>query len=203
MRRFGAAVRIEGEDFDDAKEAARAFAETSGGVFVEDGAIPEIAEGAGTIAVEMLAANCAADALFIPLGNGALAGGVATYWKTQHPATRIICVTAAGAPSMKLSFEQRRTVATDRASTIADGIGVRAPVAAALTTLYPVVDDVVEVTDCEILAAMRLLRDEVGLTVEPAGAAGLAAIFAKNSRWRGGVLATVLCGGNIDPSLDI
>ncbi len=76
MRRFGAEVRLAGQDFDAAKAAGRAFAADTGSLFVEDGADPAIAEGAGTIALEMTRSGVEVDAVLIPLGNGALATGM-------------------------------------------------------------------------------------------------------------------------------
>ena len=72
MRELGADVRLFGSDFDDAKEEARRFAEAAGARFIEDGRETEIAEGAGTIAVEICRSAQQLDALLIPLGDGPL-----------------------------------------------------------------------------------------------------------------------------------
>ncbi|MBY0423230.1 MAG: pyridoxal-phosphate dependent enzyme [Parvularculaceae bacterium] len=200
MRGFGAEVILAGADFDAAKAAARQYAEESGGVFVEDGAEPEIAEGAGTLALEMLEQGLDADAVLIPLGNGALAGGVAQALKSERPGIEILCVVAAGAPAMKLSLETGRSVRTRSAATIADGVAVREPVPYALQTLAPLVDATVAVGEDATIEAMRLLARHAGLVVEPAGAIGLAAILENRSRFGGRRVATILCGGNVDPA---
>ena len=200
MRTFGADVRLEGADFDAAKAAARRYAEGSGGSYIEDGALPEIAEGAGTIALELTEAGVAPDVMLVPLGNGALVSGLGTWLRHAAPSTRIVAVVAAGAPSMRLSFEQGRPVSTTTAETIADGIAVREPVPYALDSMRAVVDEVVTVTDAEIVRAMRLVHEHLGLVVEPAGAAGVAALFADAARWRGARVATPLCGGNVTPA---
>ena len=197
MRALGADVRLEGDDFDAAKSAARRHAESSDAVYVEDGAVPEIAEGAGTIALELTEAGIAPDVVLVPLGNGALVGGMGAWLKHAAPATRVVAVVASGAPSMQLSFEQDRPVSTTQAATIADGIAVREPVPYALECMRGVVDEVVAVTDAQFVRAMRLVHEQLGLVVDPAGVAGLAALVAEPLRWRGALVATPLCGGNV------
>lgn len=200
MRALGAEVRQEGDDFDAAKDAARCHAQASGAFYVEDGALPEIAEGAGTIALELTEAKLSPDVMLVPLGNGALATGIGTWLRRAAPATRVVGVVSAGAPSMRLSFERDQPVSTPTARTIADGIAVRDPIPYALECIRGLVDEVVSVTDEDIVRAMRLAHEHVGLVVEPAGVAGLAALLAQADRWRGALVATPLCGGNVTPS---
>lgn len=197
MRALGATVHLAGADFDAAKDAGREFAARHGGWFVEDGKEARITEGAGTIAVELLRERPAFDALVSPLGNGALLGGIATWARAEAPGMRIIGVCAAGAPSMERSWREHRPVATERADTIADGIGVRVPIPEAVADLQEIVDDIVLVDDAAILESMRLLLTHVGLVVEPAGAAGVAAIRTHRDRFARQHVATVLCGGNV------
>jgi threonine dehydratase len=197
MRDLGAAVHLAGSDFDAAKDAARAFAEQIGGWFVEDGREPPISEGAGTIGLELLFGGPPFDAVVIPLGNGALLGGIATWVRAESPETRIIAVCAAGAPSMERSWRAGRVITTDRADTIADGIGVRVPIPEAVSDLQGIVDDILLVHDADTVEAMRLLLSHVGVVVEPAGAVGVAAIHAHKERFAGQRIATVLCGGNV------
>jgi threonine dehydratase len=146
MRRLGAEVRLEGEDFDEAKAAARALAESEGSRFVEDGREAEIAEGA---------------------------------------------------PAMALSLQEGVRKTTEKVDTIADGIAVRIPVEEALSDLSGVVDDVLLVDDGTIVRAMRLLFWKMGLVVEPAGAAGVAALLSNRERFAGALVATPLCGSNL------
>jgi len=199
MRRFGADVRLEGSDFDVAKSAAQKYARIDGGIFVEDGAHPSIAEGAGTMALEMTRDGAKPDVMLVPLGNGSLATGIGAWFKYANPATKIICVVAEGAPSMKLSFERGEVITTPSANTIADGIAVRQPVPYALECMQAAVDAVVAVNDETILEAMRLIHIHLGLAVEPAGAAGVAALLADKDCWRGKRVASVLCGSNMTP----
>jgi threonine dehydratase len=197
MRALGADVRLEGDDFDAAKDAAQAHAEAHGARFVVDGREPQISEGAGTIGVELSRWPEPFDALLVPVGDGALIAGIGTWAKVRMPGTQVIGVCAAGAPAIALSWRAGRRVSTPAAETIADGIAVREPVPEALADLRRVMDDVVLVTDDSMLAAMRLLFTENGLVVEPAGAAGLAALLEHEGRWRGRQVATPVCGGNL------
>ncbi len=189
-------VRLVGRDFDAAKEHACSFAEETGGCYIEDGREPAIAEGAGSIAVELCCWKDPFDAVLFPLGNGALLAGAGRWMKAHSPATRVVAVCAAGAPSMALSLQERTVRCTETANTIADGIAVRVPVPEALDDLEGVVDDVVLVEDSAILEAMRSVLLRHGLFLEPAGAAGVAAAMVFRDKFRGGRVATLLSGGN-------
>ncbi len=197
MKRMGAEVHFGGTDMDDAKELARNHAEKTGAVFVEDGAHPAFAEGAGTIAHELTQAGCQVDTILIPVGNGALLTGMGTWMKHASSQTRVIGVVAEGAPAMQLSFLQKRPVETQRVNTIADGMAVRVPVPFSLQAMYGVVDEVISVSDSAMLTAMKVVHRVLGLVVEPSGVTGLAAILADPSRFRNQRVATVFAGGNL------
>lgn len=200
MRRFGVNVHLVGVDFDAAKAAARHHATAHDLRFVEDGAEPALAEGAGAIALELLR-DTSFDAIVLPLGNGALLAGVGAVLRQLAPHTEIIAVVARNAPAMKLSLEAGQVVETDHAETIADGIAVRVPIASTLAGLRACCDGIVAVSEQDIFEAMRLVYRYLGRVTEPAGAAGLAAILADRQRFAGRRIATVLSGGNI--SLDM
>jgi threonine dehydratase len=196
MRELGAAVRLAGRDFDDAKAHARDYADREGVDFVEDGREPAIAEGAGSIAVELLHWKAPIATVLVPLGNGALLGGIGTWLQYASPDTRIIGVCAAGAPAMKDSLAAGHAVEKESVDTIADGIAVRVPVPDALKYLAPVVDEVVLVSDDALREAMTVLQAETGLAGEPAGVAGLAALIEHPELRAPGLVATPLCGSN-------
>ena len=200
MRAFGADVRLAGEDFDAAKDAARQFAEQNGATMVEDGREPEISEGAGTIGVELLAAGEIIDDLLVPLGNGALLAGVARWVKAACPATRVYGVCSTVADAMERSWRTGHIVESGSVDTIADGIAVRVPVPEAVEDLDGLIDDVLTVDDQTIRRAMHLLFAEGGLVVEPAGAVGVAAILAEPDRFAGRRVATILCGSHLGDS---
>lgn len=196
MRALGATVRLHGADLDEAKDRARAFAAEAGQRFVEDGREVAISEGAGTIAVELCRWPEPLDTVLVPLGNGALLAGVGHWVRAASPATRIIGVCAAEASAMERSWRLGRPVSTDSARTIADGIAVRVPVPEALDDLRGVVDDILLVSEDDLRHATRAALDALGLVVEPAGAAALAAAFAFRERFAGQLVALPLCGGN-------
>jgi threonine dehydratase len=200
MRALGAEVRLEGADFDGAKAAARAFAERQGLRFVEDGREPEIAEGAGTIGLELSRLAGRLDAVLVPLGNGALLAGVGAWLKAHAPTVEVLGVCAASAPAMERSWRSGTLQVTESAETIADGIAVRLPVPEALADLRGRVDDVLLVDEGDMVRAMRLVFQEMGVVVEPAGVVGVAALLAHGARFAGRRVATVLCGGNLTPA---
>ncbi|HSP09278.1 MAG TPA: pyridoxal-phosphate dependent enzyme [Candidatus Dormibacteraeota bacterium] len=196
MRALGAEVVLEGEDFDAAKDAAKRHASVSGARYIEDGLLGPISEGAGTIAVELGRLENPPDAVFLPLGNGALVNGVGAWLKHSLPGTRVIAVCSSEAPAMERSWREGHPVSAP-AATIADGIAVRVPVPEALEIMRGTVDEVMLVSDAEILEAMRMLFALAGLAVEPAGAAGMAAIAQRSSELAGRRVATPLCGSNL------
>ena len=194
MRALGATVTLQGEDFDQAKDAAKKSASQNGQTYIEDGRLGAIAEGAATIALELGNAG-ELDAIFVPLGNGSLGNGIGTWQRHASSKTRVIAVCAESAPSMALSWQAGRPVDA-ASSTIADGIAVRVPVPDAVTLMPATFDDVMLVSDDEMRDAMRYLLADTGLVVEPAGAAGVAAI-AKRSELKGGRVAAIITGGNL------
>lgn len=134
LRRLGADLRVAGADFDAAKSAARAHAAERGLRFVEDGLEPALAEGAGTIGLE-LADGAPFDVIALPLGNGALLAGIGSAMRQLRPAVEIVAVVARNAPAMKRLLEAGRVVETEQADTIADGIAVRVPIVETLPLL--------------------------------------------------------------------
>ncbi|MEZ5832112.1 MAG: threonine/serine dehydratase [Dongiaceae bacterium] len=199
MKRFGAELILHGHDFDAAKLHAAELATKSGGYFLEDGNEPAIAEGAGTIAVELLQSATPPASVYVPVGNGSLICGIAAWIKAKAPEIKVIGVCPEAAPSMMQSWQKGRVVTTERADTIADGLAVRLPVAEAVAFMHGNVDDVVLVSEERMKGVMRLLFRHAGLAIEPSGAAGLAAIM--DAPRGAGPVATVLCGGNIRSDL--
>jgi threonine dehydratase len=195
MRGFGARVELVEGGLDQAHEAAKAFADAHGALLIQDGRVPAIAEGAGTIGIELLRSREAFDAVVVPLGDGSLLGGIAAAFKALSPKTRMIGVCAAGAPAMALSWRSGR-VESRPARTMADGIAIQTPFAEPLAELRRLVDDILLISEEAIVDAMRLAHRELGLALEPAGAAGLAALIEHGGGFRESTVATVLTGGN-------
>lgn len=199
MRALGAEVKLHGEDFDAAKLEAKRVAAQSGAKLVEDSLETATGEGAGTIGLEWLRFPETLDALLVPVGNGAMLGGVGLVMKQRSPRTRIVAVQAAGAPAMVESWRAGRVIVHETMNTIADGIGVRIPVPEALDDLRDVVDDAILVTDEQIVEGMRLLHRHAGVVAEPSAGAGVAALLASGGQFRGQLVGTIVCGGNLTP----
>jgi threonine dehydratase len=200
MRELGAEVALYGSDFDEAKDAARHYATTHNLLFVEDGAEDEITEGASSLGYEICNARPDVSCVVLPLGNGALICGVARAFEASGSTARIIGVVAAAAPAMARSWRTRSIVSCP-AKTIADGIGVRAPVPQIMPEVYDGVDEVLEVSESHLKTAIKKVFVHHGIVTEPTGAAGAAALLAFPERFKGHVVATALCGGNISPDL--
>ncbi len=197
MKSFGADVRLYGADFDAAKTFARSYAKKNRLQFAEDSRNPEFTEGAGSMVIELLRYPKAFDAFVVPLGNGAMIAGIARWVKAYSPKSKVIGVSAAGSPAMEKSWRSGTYIQTETINTIADGIGVRVPVAEALTDIKGLLDDVLLVKDSQIIEAMKLAHQHLGVVLEPSGAVGIAAIKNNRSLFAKQRIATILCGGNL------
>ena len=193
MRSFGAEVVLVDGDDAAVKEAARAH---EGARFIDDGHDTAIAEGAGTIGVELLASH-RPDTIVLPVGDGALISGVAAWVRANAPATRVVGVCPTRARSMYDSFRAGHVV-PGTSDTIAEGISTTVPVPTAVRRIRELVDEVVLVEEDDLREAMRLIADSLGQLVEPAGAAGVAAI---RKHGLGEQPATVITGANPRPGL--
>jgi threonine dehydratase len=133
----------------------------------------------------------------VPIGNGAFINGIGTWFKAHSPQTRVVGVVAEGAPAMDCSWQQGQIITTETVDTIADGIGVRIPVPEALDMMKTTVDDILQVSDSAILAAMQQIHQLAGIVMEPAGAVGIAAAMGYKERFARQRIATPLCGSNL------
>jgi threonine dehydratase len=197
MRMMGAKVILHGQDFDEAKDAARTAARDCGGRFVEDSFDIETLEGAGTMALELLKFPGAFDAVVIAVGNGAMFSSVARVMKARSSGTRMFAVQAVGAPAMIESWRSGHIIVHERSNTIADGIAVRVPIPQALEDMRGLVNDAFLVRDETIVRAMRLLFHHVGVVAEPSGAVGLAALLEKADIFRDQLVCAIVSGCNL------
>ncbi len=197
MKDLGANVILKGEDFDAAKAHAKQFGEENNVRFVIDSLDIETVIGAGTIGLELSKFPETLDYLLIPLGNGALFNGIATYFKSKSPNTKLIAIQAKGASAMVDSWREKRLIAHKVVNTIADGIGVRLPVQEALDDMENLIDDCLLVEENSIIEAMKTLHLQAGLVVEPAGAVGVSAILENREMFANKTVATIICGSNL------
>jgi threonine dehydratase len=190
MRALGARV----ETSDDPETAEREHASAGADRFlVVDGLYPEMAEGAGTIGLELREAG-PFDLALVQVGDGALIAGVARAIKAATPQTRVIGVSASGAPAVARSFAARRPIPTAGTDTIATALAVANPIPESLRRLLALVDDIVLVDDDDLRSAQRLIAESLSVLVEPAGAAGIAALARHGTRLPGGRTAVILTG---------
>ena len=197
---LGAAVRLEGEDIEDARLLAREMAEAHGAYLVEDSLDLATCEGAATIGVELTRDDPKLDVVLVAVGGGAMASGVGYVMRSLAEHVQVIGIQPLGAPAMTLSWRQGTVIETDHMETIADGVAGRCPIPEVLDDLLVVLDDVVLVDEDSIKAGMRALYEHAGLVVEPSAALGIAAVLEDPERFAGRRVTTILCGSNVAPA---
>ncbi|MGH3096651.1 MAG: threonine ammonia-lyase [Streptosporangiales bacterium] len=198
IRRLGAQVEVGGADYDAAIDTARSFAADNDLRFVQDGRDPWISAGAATMAVETTRAGVVPDVAVVPVGNSALILGIARWLRHQSPGVRIVGVCAEAAPAPALSWRRGAPVAA-QANTVADGIGIGAPFPESVAAMGDLVDAMVLVSEPELTAASRQVAADLGLLVEAAGVAGVAALRADPEAYEGRTVFTPLCGAHLPP----
>jgi threonine dehydratase len=197
---FGADIRLEGEDIEDARVLARELADADGSYLVEDSLDLATCEGAATIGLELVRDDPGLDVVLVALGGGAMASGVGYVMRELADFVEVIGIQPVGAPAMALSWRQKTVVETDRIDTIADGVAGRFPIPEVLDDLLVVLDDVVLVREASIVAGMRALYEHAGLVVEPSAALGIATILEQPERFARRRVTTILCGSNVGPA---
>jgi len=196
--KHGAELHRSGRDLDEAKLEAAALAARRGLPFFEDGAEPAQYAGYGEIAAEVLEqAGGKPAAILVPVGNGALIGGIGEVIRRRSPGTRVLGVAATEAPVMALSFEAGRPVACGRMATFADGLAVRIAIPYAVDVMRRVVDGMFLVSEREIAEAIAACAS-AGLRVEGAAAAAIAAIPRAPDD---GPVVAIVTGRNIDEEI--
>ena len=194
---YGGKVELVGGErsraFDRAKEIA-----AQGRVLVHPFEDPRVAAGQGTVALEVLEQAKELDAVIVPIGGGGLISGIAVAIKSARPDVRVIGVEPVGAAAMRASLDAG-VPQTISPNTVADGLAAPMVGAMTLDAVRRYVDDVVLVTDEEILGALRDILSYAKLVVEPAGAAAVAALLTRKITLdRGSHVVAVISGGNVD-----
>jgi threonine dehydratase len=198
MRALGAEVRVAGIDFDAAWDAAEACAEHSGARLVHPSREPNLIAGYATVALELLEQSTEPlDFVFVPVGGGSLAAGMAIAIRALSPHTRLVGVQAASAPAFARAYLTGEIVEVPLAPTIADGLATRVPAAEPVRILREMMDDMVLVSEAELHAAIRCYAETVHQLAEGAGAAALAGAIKLRARIAGARVGLVLSGGNI------
>jgi threonine dehydratase len=195
---LGARIVKAGADLSAAIDAAQDYAERAPAFFLHDASDPDVPVGTATIGAEIVEQRPDVDVIYVPMGDTALIRGVASAVKQRRPAVRIVGVVAERAPAYLLSWQATpvvqafrpargadlkvrttsdHVVETATCDTIADGLAVRRPLAANVAAIRELVDDVVAVSEREMLDAIALLREREDVIAEPAGAAAAAAFL--------------------------
>jgi threo-3-hydroxy-L-aspartate ammonia-lyase len=156
---------------------------------------PLVMAGQGTVALELLAEAPELDLLVTPVGGGGLIAGCATVAKTLQPAMRVAGVEPGTGNDTARSLASGKRVNVGVPRTIADGLQTAEPGELTFSVNCELVDEVVTVSDAEIVDAMGFLFDRMKLVVEPSGAVGIAALL--NGRVQGKAIGVVISGGNV------
>jgi threonine dehydratase len=198
IEELGAEVRLVGSDFDEAKDEAERFAADQGVLFV-DGMERQQYEGYSTIADEILEqVDGTPAAVVVPVGNGALLGGIGMGICRRVPQVARIGVVSKAAPVMALSWEAGEAVPSDESSTFADGLAVRVAIPEAVEVLGEFASRMLQVSEREIARAVGAYA-EAGIRAEGAAAAALAAVPHLDEV--GDPLVLIVTGRNIDEGL--
>ena len=198
---LGAAIVESGDgDLASASALAAEYAKQPGVYFLNDATDAELPAGPATIGCEVLEQLPKASAIFVPMGDTALIRGIAAAVKQIAPQVKIVGVQAERAPSYYLSWKEGKVVGTETCDTIADGLATRTPEAANVRDVKNLVDDVVLVSEEQMLRAIETLLLEEHVLAEPAGAASTAAL-SKSSTDHGENVVLVVSGANISPEV--
>ena len=199
IERLGAEIRLAGSDLDEAKAAATAFAAVQGLPYFEDGAEPRQYEGYRAIGREILEqAPERPAAVVVPVGNGALLGGIGLELRERSPETLRVGVQSKEAPVMVECWRAGRLVESDRCATFADGLAVRVAIPLAVGVLGQVTSRMLLVSERAIARAVGSYA-AAGIRAEGAAAAALAALDQLDDL--SGPIVLVVTGRNIDEEL--
>lgn len=195
---YGAEV-IEFDRYTEDREAlVRELAAERGLTLVHPYDEPLVMAGQGTVGLELAAEVEDLDVVLVPCGGGGLLSGVATAIKALRPAARIVGVEPQASDDTARSLRAGERVAVEVRPTIADGQQLPTPGERTWPVIRALVDDVVTVSDAEIVEAMRLLFERMKVVAEPSGATALAALLAGRVELRAGTVGVVISGGNVD-----
>ena len=201
VRRFGGKAVLHGDSFDEAAAHARELEEKHGYTFVHPFDDPEVIAGQGTVAMELLRQHPGPlDVVFVCVGGGGLAAGMAAYIKRLRPEIKVIGVEPDDAPSMYKALQQNRRVRLQQVGIFADGAAVRQVGKETFRLVRDLVDEVLLVDTDSICAAIKDVFDDTRVVAEPAGALAVAGMkqYAEQHGLQGATLAAVLSGANIN-----
>lgn len=195
-KNYGGNIILHGKCYDDAFLKAKTIEEEEGKVFIHPFNDIDVICGQGTIALEIFEEINDLDYILVPIGGGGLISGISVAAKSLNPNIKIIGVQAEGAPSMALSIKKDKICTLDSVNTIADGISVKTPGSKTFEIVREYVDDIITVSENDIVNAFLLLVEKHKLVAEASGVVTLAAL--KKLRVKNKKVCCILSGGNID-----
>lgn len=202
VRMFGkdkVEVVISGDTFDDSYSEALDFSDQRQSVFIHPFDDPMIIEGQGTVGLEILEdSQETIDYLFLPIGGGGLASGVATLFKQLSPQTKIIGVEPMGAPAMKRSIEAGQLVTLDKIDKFVDGAAVHRVGSLTFQICRELLDDLVLVPEGAVCSTILKLYNEEAIVVEPAGALAITALRYYQEQIKDKNVVCMVSGNNND-----
>ena len=198
---LGAEVKLQGDSYDEAYLFARELAQSSGRLFVHPYDDPDVIAGQGTIGQEILSQRPGPlHAIFVPIGGGGLAAGVATCVKSLRPDVRVIGVQPMDSDAMRRSIAAGKIVTLEHAGTFADGVAVRRVGEETFRLCRKYLDDVITVSLDDICAAIKDVFEDTRSILEPAGALSVAGLkaYVEKGPHAGQTLVAVTSGANVN-----
>lgn len=193
---YGAEVVLYGDVYDEACEHAYKLAEEHGYTFIHPFDDLAVATGQGTIAMEIVKELPLVDYILVPIGGGGLSTGVSTLAKLLNPNIKVIGVEPAGANCMQVSVKNKKVTTLPMVSTIADGTAVKTPGSKIFPYIQKNLDDIITVTDDELIGAFLDVVENHKMVVENSGLLTVAALNHLNVK--GKKIVSILSGGNMD-----
>jgi threonine dehydratase len=193
---YGADVILKGDVYDEACAYALELAEKEGYTFIHPFDDPAVATGQGTIAMEIVQELPLVDYILVPIGGGGLATGVSTLVKLLNPNIKVIGVEPAGANCMQESVRRGEVTTLDSVNTIADGTAVKTPGEKIFPYIQKNVDEIITVSDDELVVAFLDMVENHKMIVENSGLLTVAAL--KHLQFKDKKVVSILSGGNMD-----
>lgn len=192
-------VVLVGDTYDDSYNEGIKYAHEHNKEFIHPFDDIKVIEGQATVGLEILE-DCHGDIdyLFVPIGGGGLAAGVATYFNHMSPHTKIIGVEPEGAPSMKVSLEAGENTALKKIDKFVDGAAVKRVGDLTFDICKGVLDDMILVPEGKVCTTILKLYNEEAIVVEPAGALTIAALWQYRENLIGKNVVCVVSGSNND-----
>ena len=195
-KQYGAEVILHGDVYDDAYKKAKELEEKEGYVFVHPFNDENVLDGQGTIALEILEELPETDIILVPIGGGGLISGIACAAKILKPEIKIIGVEPEGAASAYEAIKENKVVELKEANTIADGTAVKKIGDLNFEYIKKYVDEIITVSDYELMEAFLLLVEKHKIIAENSGILSVAA--TKKIKEKNKKVVSVISGGNID-----